>query len=977
MSKLCVWDEEDQSQFSIYQTEIGAFAIGDALTDELLFELCREQGDSRGSLKFFVSHSSAPVHEQPSRSSSSLSPSVNTIPPPVLPSYNTNSYAPLRPKRRSKSKQGSPSSASEQLPLEVAAAGYEADLDNADRDTNRPTVRPPPQPAIVPLSGPSNPPPSPHAARRPSGPLTRPISPLSHSSRPNSPPPLPPDRTRQGTDAPPLIDKYGHIVPTPPPPPPLSPNRSTFAIHDDNNLTPPAMRALHVRSGSDTTNEREQASQASKQRVESSSRSWRSRREPRHRGKHQPQSEVEDGIDQSESWVVIPRDGRVNDQPQPSTPQDGARNSPSLARGGRSQFSPVRFKPTSPYSPRPLAIPNTPRNPAPSVPAACGEPRIPLPVRPAGQPVPANWTVMWKGEEKGDQKLMPSSSAQWSRLTKGTKSMDNLRAAAFNGHPPTLQPGGTRRGTGQLPMAPPNGSSGMRDPIPFSSSTYIREPGGSSSSGVPKSYDVPRSLGRPLPIQGSSHSSSLDISHSSQNQYSVRGPGFMSPSHDPYPRPQSAFGDPLPSPAHRYQRHMQSPGHGSSLETTQDTIRSPRGVSPSRQLKTTGLGIRPTNYGDRSSDGHSGVESSRTPPRSPASPRSPRHIARERQGGVSEALSSSVTENTLHGNLEDNRDSEGTLRQEDRAWLTQFIDGSDNGTLIASWRTDTDKPPRTNRLSGSSESSPLTPYSQSSGPYEDSDSDRDDGGTWKKPLMAETPRPKSILRGPALKVQIENSTGVRTVMVPSTGVHSLHATFAQPTPTPPPSHRPTSPSPLTQNTVTPKYGKAGARVSTFTDVRDDAWPPRPPPEDVYERLEDFFPEHDLDKPVIEASSGGTSPTTAEYAVIPAPPVVTLDKSRVKGKKSIRIVAEEHKKRIDRTSRADSSAYASVLRKRSTKLWGSKLEEVTTVQAKASLGSSLPESPSGGPSKRFLPPWSRPPQPPTYSHSLSYLQMGTG
>jgi hypothetical protein len=111
----------------------------------------------------------------------------------------------------------------------------------------------------------------------------------------------------------------------------------------------------------------------------------------------------------------------------------------------------------------------------------------------------------------------------------------------------------------------------------------------------------------------------------------------------------------------------------------------------------------------------------------------------------------------------------------------------------------------------------------------------------------------------------------------------------------------------------------------------DSWAFRPPPEDVYERLEEFFPDHDLDKPVIEASPGGTWPTANEHLLMPPPQA--NDKSRVKSKKSIRIVAQEHKKRIDRNSRADANI-TSMLRKRSTKLWGSRLEEVTTAQAKA-------------------------------------------
>ncbi|KAH9837026.1 Pkinase-domain-containing protein [Rhodofomes roseus] len=107
------------------------------------------------------------------------------------------------------------------------------------------------------------------------------------------------------------------------------------------------------------------------------------------------------------------------------------------------------------------------------------------------------------------------------------------------------------------------------------------------------------------------------------------------------------------------------------------------------------------------------------------------------------------------------------------------------------------------------------------------------------------------------------------------------------------------------------------RKSTFDDDVDTTWAPRPPPEAVLERIEDFFPAHDLDRPVIEMPSGGTSPTTTENP-IPAP-------QRNKHKKSIRVVAAELKKRA---SRMESSVPA-VLRKRNTKLWGSKVEEVTT------------------------------------------------
>ncbi|KAL0578708.1 mitogen-activated protein kinase kinase kinase, partial [Marasmius crinis-equi] len=60
---LNIFDDEDQSRFSIYRTEIGQYAIGDALTDDRLYEICRASGDSKGSLKLLVSHTSATVHD--------------------------------------------------------------------------------------------------------------------------------------------------------------------------------------------------------------------------------------------------------------------------------------------------------------------------------------------------------------------------------------------------------------------------------------------------------------------------------------------------------------------------------------------------------------------------------------------------------------------------------------------------------------------------------------------------------------------------------------------------------------------------------------------------------------------------------------------------------------------------------------------------------------------------------------------------
>jgi len=138
---------------------------------------------------------------------------------------------------------------------------------------------------------------------------------------------------------------------------------------------------------------------------------------------------------------------------------------------------------------------------------------------------------------------------------------------------------------------------------------------------------------------------------------------------------------------------------------------------------------------------------------------------------------------------------------------------------------------------------------------------------------------------------------------------------------------------------------------------EDGWAMRPPPEAVYEKLELYFRNHDLDKPVIEANSGGTSPTSIEpplssQAVVTSTSNYDKDKERekyakIRSKKSIRYVAEDAKRRIDRTSKADSTLADIYSRKRNTKFWGGKLEEVTTHQARSSsVSSTTSTSPSG-------------------------------
>ncbi|KAK7064298.1 MAP kinase [Favolaschia claudopus] len=855
LSQLNIFDEEDQAHFSIYRTEIGSFATSEALSDDRLFDLCREFGDDKGSLKLLVSHSSARVHEPPPRPPSSLSP-TSTFVPPFIPF----THAPLQPRRRrSRSRAESSSSASENHQPDTT--DYDADHEPDSRHTNG---------LLAPNGGPQ-----PHSA-----------SPLpSRSSSPFRPPLL--------------YDKLGNLVPIPPPPPPLSsPNRATFPVNDtnDNDVTPPGTQ---IRVPSDAADREEEA------------RNWRNRQRTRldtsarrPRGAKPWQNGDEDSpAGYSDSWIMVPNNS--NDSDHPPTPVDSrhspdTRNSPASASAARArqQLSPNRYKaPSSPY--RSLAIPAAPRKAPPPVPAASPESRIPGPSRLPGQPVPGKWLVAYKGPDRGgsETKAMPTHSTTWHRLTKGHKSMDNLRGHASI--PANLQPGGGR--SARAPPLPPTPL------LPSGTPT--------SALGTPKSYDG-RTV-RPLPIQGSSHPTAHEYSPG-QSSYS-RGSGtpsssstLMSPNNEPYPRPQSAFGDTVMSPnQQRYRPPFQTSGFGSNLDSGSDYGRSPRAPSPPHAFPTS-LPYRASRPVDPRHDRHS------DPLQSPGSPRSPRFHPNPHPRDQHPGSSSSANElpEITTGMSESSRWAERLFAESDAATLMPQ-------TLTLMPEASTVIPDAATVYSSSSTlSRSNTMISTES--YESDDSDEE---MWKIRPTAE--RPKSSLRGPALTVET-NSTGL-------TKGTQQHATFA-PGSTPASQQRPRSPSPVSKP-------KRKEHRTTFMAREEDTWAPRPPPEDVYERLEDFFPQHDLDKPVIEMISGGNSPTASapDQTLAHAPPTPALVENKdhrvtVRGKKSIRLVAQERKRIIDRTSKmVPEGGLTAIQRKRSTKLWGSKVEEMDT--------SNSPESPS--------------------------------
>ncbi|KNZ79092.1 hypothetical protein J132_02458 [Termitomyces sp. J132] len=126
---------------------------------------------------------------------------------------------------------------------------------------------------------------------------------------------------------------------------------------------------------------------------------------------------------QSNSWVVV--NGRSDDQkPSPPTQETTATVLPqSAARPSQSSLRRI----ISPYTGRPLAIPTPPQHPAPvPMPAHEVHETQPPPRPSAGVPLPSK-LFAWRGEQR-----TLSSSNQWNRMPKGSKSVDNLHALNNN-----------------------------------------------------------------------------------------------------------------------------------------------------------------------------------------------------------------------------------------------------------------------------------------------------------------------------------------------------------------------------------------------------------------------------------------------------------------------------------------------------------------------------------------------------------------
>lgn len=131
------------------------------------------------------------------------------------------------------------------------------------------------------------------------------------------------------------------------------------------------------------------------------------------------------------------------------------------------------------------------------------------------------------------------------------------------------------------------------------------------------------------------------------------------------------------------------------------------------------------------------------------------------------------------------------------------------------------------------------------------------------------------------------------------------------------------------------------RASFLGRDSDSDWGFRPPIETVLENLDEYFPEHDLDQPIVDAAT----PPTATVSPVTSPArndalsVARQATAALKYKKSIRKVAQDRKRNLQiqklgaGVEAIELEPESHLLRRKSTKLWGNRVEEVTPEQAK--------------------------------------------
>lgn len=170
-------------------------------------------------------------------------------------------------------------------------------------------------------------------------------------------------------------------------------------------------------------------------------------------------------------------------------------------------------------------------------------------------------------------------------------------------------------------------------------------------------------------------------------------------------------------------------------------------------------------------------------------------------------------------------------------------------------------------------------------------------------------------------------------------------------------------------------GASNSSGAAGDELALDDWAMRPTQEALYDHLDEIFPEHDLDKPVIEPAAV-ESPTSMEsqsmntekaMSPVPAkspnanssrkvqpPPSAWSDGggagaggslggpgsgALLRTRKSIRVVARDRMRDMDRANRAGANTGGAVLRRRSTRMWGARTREVRPGASMAEIRAS--------------------------------------
>lgn len=665
------------------------------------------------------------------------------------------------------------------------------------------------------------------------------------------------------------------------------------------------------------------------------------REPPEHRQRYEGWSLVPSGVHTSENGYGRSRTAAQDSHASPSRPQ-----------GMGTQYTQ-------------LQIPRPPHVPLPAPPSDSRRDGK----RQAGKAVPNGYIIRYKDAQVTGkvEPYAPQSPPGRSYHLNGAKSMNDLRSQ--------YSAQGSRRPTAALPLSSkPSSDRSIPGALSYDHGIPIhQEPSSSSETGIAKSFEGPRG---PLSSPTTSYLSSRPMTQHNYTSPPQSSPSFLGPSpsnQDPYPRPHSSLGND-PAAPYRPNRLGQSP-NGTDNVSSETSYRPVASVPVHTQVPATyredlhpisSFGPRPQPRHERSNTDSYGLAARdistlsrvpRTPPRSPITGKTPPLDTSskdpEQRATPEAALPVQRTLSSLPVREDETPSStESTLRRDELSRYLGILESGSNSsgsgtivppTVIAVKQTVPPLLPSAPHSYGSSLPSTMDVASATLiGGVNSDESDSEMGTIWAKP----PPRPANAGRPILPPIDTDSSPSSRPNPLPRDQSSRMPPANMPPLP----GYIPEPPRPRGRsgNNLSGKKLQ-DQRTSRFDNNFEMTWAPRPPPEEVFERLQEYFPEHDIDEPVIEAPSGGTSPTSAE----PSAPLP--EKQKFRHKKSIRVVAAEHKRRVDRTSRMEPAANANnALRKRNTKLWGSRLEEVPTHDQAVLAAAASTSDGSPGTAKRMCP-----------------------